>query len=57
MKNMYQLDEIAKNELEAINNYVQRDVVNIEVVIKMLEDLTNYINMKMPINAGEENVK
>ncbi len=50
---MYQLDEIAKNELNAINDYVQRDVVNVEVVIKMLEDLANYINNKMPLgNEG-----
>ena len=50
---MYQLDEIAKNELNAINDYAQRDVVNVEVVIKMLEDLANYINRRMPLIDGE----
>ena len=53
MNNMYQLDEIAKNELNAINDYAQRDVVNVEVVIKMLEDLANYINRRMPLIDGE----
>jgi hypothetical protein len=52
MNNMYQLDKIAKSELQAINDYVQRDVVNVGVVIQMLEDLANYINEKMPL--GEE---
>ena len=52
MNNMYQIDKIAKSELQAINDYVQRDVVNVGVVIQMLEDLANYINGKMPL--GEE---
>lgn len=54
---MMYLDEIAKSELQAINNYAQRDFVNVEVVIKMLEDLANYINEKMPIDMGDGNDK